>query len=212
MKPAVELLWHLLASDRPALCGAMILAAFVLVGALAPLIAPYDPKQKHYDADGKLVRLSPPSRQHLFGTTTYGRDVFSQVVIGTRTALVVGVATALVVSVVGLNVGLLSGYFGGTLDAALMRITDVVYGVPILPFGIVTEEARRTLGEEGHQLRLRQFLNPALGEADDEAQLAVYLASDESRYMTGQLLAIDGGAFSHFPQAAEERERYPADV
>jgi len=137
VKQGLERLWHLLACDRPALFGALILVAFVLVGVLAPLIAPYDPKQKHYDADGKLVRLSPPSRQHLFGTTTYGRDVFSQVVIGTRTALVVGVATALVVSVVGLNVGLLSGYFGGTLDAALMRITDVVYGVPILPFGIV---------------------------------------------------------------------------
>ena len=92
---------------------------------------------RHYTEAGRLKRLEPPSREHWLGTTLYGRDVFSQVVMGTRTALLVGFATAVVVSLVGLNVGLWAGYRGGAVDTALMRVTDVVYGVPILPFGIV---------------------------------------------------------------------------
>ena len=129
--------WELFAHNPLALIGLGILLLFLLVGAFAPLLAPYDPLEKQYWSDGRLKRLLPPSPAHLLGTTLYGRDVLSQIVVGTRTALLVGVATAIVVSLVGLNVGLVSGYYGGTTDSALMRITDVVYGVPILPFGIV---------------------------------------------------------------------------
>lgn len=129
--------WRAIGADRAALLGLVVLGAFVLVGVLAPLLAPHDPLAKHYEPSGRLKRLIPPSATHPFGTTLYGRDVFSQVIVGTRSALFVGFVTALVVSVVGLNVGLWSGYFGGAVDNALMRLTDIVYGVPILPFGIV---------------------------------------------------------------------------
>jgi len=129
--------WRPFANNPQAVVGLGILVAFVLVGVFAPWIAPYDPLQKQYGEGFKLKRLLPPSRAHLFGTTLYGRDVFSQVVMGTRTALFVGIVTALTVSLVGLNVGLWAGYRGGTVDTVLMRVTDIVYGVPILPFGIV---------------------------------------------------------------------------
>ena len=78
-----------------------------------------------------------PSNNHWLGTTLYGRDVFSQVIMGTRNALFVGLLTAFFIGLIGLNVGLFSGYYGGFIDNLLMRITDIVFGVPILPFAIV---------------------------------------------------------------------------
>lgn len=115
-----------------------ILIAFVCVGILAQALAPYGATQKHFDAQGQLLRLLPPSRDFVLGTTLYGRDVFSQIILGTRTALIVGLLTALATSLIGVNVGLLAGYFGGAADALLMRLTDVVFCVPVLPFSIVT--------------------------------------------------------------------------
>lgn len=101
------------------------------------MITPYDPLKKHYDRAGKLERLIPPSHAHWLGTTSYGRDILSQVIMGTRNALLVGFLTAFFVALMGLNVGLFSGYYGGFIDNLLMRITDILYGVPILPFAIV---------------------------------------------------------------------------
>lgn len=113
---------------------------FVFCGLLAifgPLIAPFDPMERNYDEAGKLVRLAPPSMEHWLGTTSLGRDVFSQILWGARPAMLVGVLTALGVVVIGVNIGLISGYFGGKTDAILMRVTDVFLGLPFLPFIIV---------------------------------------------------------------------------
>lgn len=109
----------------------------VLLAIIGPLISPYDPMERNYDAAGKLVRLAHPSWDHWFGTTSLGRDVFSQILWGARPAIIVGVLTAAGVVLIGVNVGLISGYFGGRVDAVLMRITDVFLGLPFLPFIIV---------------------------------------------------------------------------
>lgn len=123
--------------DRPGIVGLTVIAGFTLVALLAPFIAPYDPHQRHHDESGKLLGLTPPSTEHWLGTTLYGRDVLSQLVMGTRNALFVGLLTAVLVGLIGVNVGLVSGYCGGRLDGVLMRITDVFSGIPILPFAIV---------------------------------------------------------------------------
>jgi len=130
-------LWSPFAGRPLAIASLGILVTFVLVGIFAPWLAPFDPMEKSFRPDGRLDRLSTPTFDHLFGTTLYARDVFSQIVVGTRTALIVGVITAVAMTVIGLNVGLIAGYFGGWVDSLLMRITDVVFGVPILPFAIV---------------------------------------------------------------------------
>lgn len=114
-----------------------IFAVCVLMAIIGPLIAPFDPMERNYDAAGKLIRLSKPSLDHWLGTTALGRDVFSQILWGARPAILVGVLTALGVVIIGVNVGLVSGYFGGKVDAVLMRITDVFLGLPFLPFIIV---------------------------------------------------------------------------
>jgi peptide/nickel transport system permease protein len=126
-----------LASDRSATVGMIVLGVFVLVALLAPWIAPYGPFEVTYGADKVVSRLSPPSPSNLFGTTNQGMDVFSQLIWGTRVALVVGLVSALGSVIIGTLIGLVAGYFGGWTDDVLMRMTDVAFGIPFLPFAMV---------------------------------------------------------------------------
>lgn len=87
--------------------------------------------------DPYINELAPPTRDHYFGTTHLGRDIFSQVMYGTRTALMVGIIAALVVSILGFSVGLVAGYFRGKTDSILMRIVDIMYALPLEPFAII---------------------------------------------------------------------------
>ncbi len=129
--------WGFFRRSKLGLIGVLIIMFFFCIGVIAPIITPYDPFAKNYDEAGKLKKLMQPSNRHWLGTTLYGRDVFSQLIMGTRNALFVGLLTAFFVALIGLNVGLISGYYGGIIDNLLMRITDIVFGVPILPLAIV---------------------------------------------------------------------------
>ncbi len=117
--------------------GLVVVLVFIAVAALAPLIAPYGAFEVVYNADHSVVRLSPPSWQSWLGTTNQGMDVFSQLVWGSRVALVVGLLSALGSVILGTLIGLVAGYFGGWIDEALMRMTDVAFGIPFLPFAMV---------------------------------------------------------------------------
>ena len=119
------------------LIGLAVFGFFVIVALLAPYISPYDPFERSYNAKGALARLEEPSPEHLFGTTLFGRDVLSQVIWGARPALIIGLSTAFAVFVIGVNIGLIAGYYGGWIDNLLMRLTDIIWGVPFLPFIIV---------------------------------------------------------------------------
>jgi len=114
-----------------------VMLFYLLVAIFAPQIAPFDPMATNYNSDGSVVRMQPPSADHWFGTNRLGRDIFSQVVWGSRVALMIGIFSAFVVVLIGLNVGLISGYFGGAVDNVLMRLTDLTYGMPYLPFAII---------------------------------------------------------------------------
>jgi peptide/nickel transport system permease protein len=120
-----------------ALTGFVIYLVFFLVAMSAGLIAPYDPTEILFADDGQLAASLPPSLAHPLGTTNLGRDVFSQLVLGARPSLLVGVTAALAVATVGSMVGLVAGYLGGWVDRALMRLADLVLGLPFLPFVIV---------------------------------------------------------------------------
>lgn len=128
---------QIIRADRLAVVGATILAVFVVVAVLAPVIAPYDPMQMCRDENGRVLYLAPPSKEHWFGTTNLGRDVFSQVVLGTRIALLVGFLAALLVTLVGVTIGVCAGYYGGLTDSLLMRLVDVAYTIPFEPFVII---------------------------------------------------------------------------
>jgi peptide/nickel transport system permease protein len=87
--------------------------------------------------DGELLRVEPPSSDHWFGTNEKGQDVFSQTIVSTRISLMVGILGALMSMLIGTTIGIVSGYYGGRVDDVLMRITDIAYGLPFLPFIIV---------------------------------------------------------------------------
>jgi peptide/nickel transport system permease protein len=88
-------------------------------------------------SDPFVDELSPPTRKHWLGTTHLGRDIFSQVVYGSRTALMVGLLAAAVVNLIGVNVGLVAGYLRGKIDDLLMRIVDIMYALPLEPFAMI---------------------------------------------------------------------------
>jgi peptide/nickel transport system permease protein len=131
-------IYRSIVGDRMALFGLAVLVMFSIMAVFAPEIAPFDPQEIIMDPEtGQAVKYHPPSGRYLFGTNNLARDVFSQVVHGTRIALAVSFVSALVVTVVGTTVGLLAGYYRGWLDDLLMRIVDVAYGIPFVPFAIL---------------------------------------------------------------------------
>jgi peptide/nickel transport system permease protein len=110
-----------------ALVGLAIVVGLIVVAALAPWIAPYSPVLQDLDN-----RLLPPSALHWMGTDDLGRDILSRILWGARITLTVVALVAVIVAPVGLAVGVLAGYFGGWVDAALMRITDIFMAFPRL--------------------------------------------------------------------------------
>lgn len=107
--------------------GLGIVAVFVLVGLLAPALAPYDPL-----AQDLPNRLAPMSREHPFGTDTLGRDILSRLIVGTRISFTIGVVVTGISATAGTLIGLVSGYAGGWVDEAFMRLADIFLAFPSL--------------------------------------------------------------------------------
>jgi peptide/nickel transport system permease protein len=128
--------WILLLSVKQ-LLGLSILVLYILIALAAPVLMTHDPWEINRNEQGLVTRLQPPSTNHLLGTTHLGRDVFSQLVIGTRATLLVGIIAAFCVTFIGTSVGLISGYFGGWVDEIIMRIVDIAYSIPFVPFIII---------------------------------------------------------------------------
>jgi oligopeptide transport system permease protein len=130
--PASYAAWQGL-RHRPVFWASVAILAAILAMAAAPgWFARADP------ADCSLDRsLAPPSGAHWFGYDFQGCDVFARTVYGARSSILVGILATLLAGVIAGAVGLTAGYFGGWLDAALSRITDVVLGIPLLLAAIV---------------------------------------------------------------------------
>jgi len=110
--------------------GLIIVLTIIFMAVFAEFIAPYDPTKSTGDV------LSPPSVKHLMGTDNLGRDVFSRIVYGARVVLLVVISASLVSMLIGVPLGLVSGYFGGKLDRALSMVMDSMYAFPSLILAI----------------------------------------------------------------------------
>jgi len=111
--------------SKSALIGGAILAAIVLSAILAPLVSPYNPIKANQRAS-----LEAPSLSHPMGTDRYGRDVLTRVLWGGRWALPIGFVSVLMAAVAGAMLGLIAGYYGGPLDAVIMRFVDLLQAFP----------------------------------------------------------------------------------
>jgi peptide/nickel transport system permease protein len=115
-----------------------IIGVFVLVGIFAPLLSPADP----YEQTLRL-RFRPPvwdergSWAHPLGTDRLGRDVLTRIMWGSRISLAAGVLTVLLASAVGAAIGLVAGYYGGRIDAGLMRVTDATLSFPVILLALI---------------------------------------------------------------------------
>lgn len=117
--------WRRLCRNKTAIVGMIILAIMIFVAIFADVIAPYEPEdQIHVDA------YQGPSAKHLLGTDSYGRDLFSRCVYGTRYTLALAVACVLSSYIVGAILGVISGYFGGFTGNLIMRFLDILQGIP----------------------------------------------------------------------------------
>ena len=116
--------------------GAAIIIVMIVAAAFADLIAPYDPQEGVFTG----LPLSP-SLDHFLGTDPFGRDVFSRLLFGARTALLVGFTSSLVGSTTGLVLGIVGAYFGGKVDELIQRLMDVLISFPLIVIAIAVVAA-----------------------------------------------------------------------
>jgi len=133
--PPSQLIWRRFCQHRLAVVSAVTLILLVFISSGAPLWVSV------FDLDGQTVdlfnRFQPVSAAHPLGTDELGRDVLARLIEGGRVSLFVGLIAALFASVIGTTIGLMSGYFGGRIDMVIMRFTDGVISLPLLPLLIV---------------------------------------------------------------------------
>ncbi|HET6946670.1 MAG TPA: nickel transporter permease [bacterium] len=124
--------WRRMVRHSSLVAGAIIAAIVVAAAVLAPYFSPHDPIEQAFSD-----QLLAPSLAHPFGTDEFGRDIFSRVIYGARIALVVGVVADGIATLLGVILGVVSGYFGGRTDAWLMRIVDVLLAFPYLLLAMI---------------------------------------------------------------------------
>ena len=121
-----------LIANRAAVASACILIILILAALFAPWIAPHSYSYQNLD-----LGATPPSGEFLLGTDTLGRDLLSRIFYGARVSLLVGFVATAVALVIGVSWGIIAGYFGGRIDSVMMRIVDVLYGLPFIIFIIL---------------------------------------------------------------------------
>jgi peptide/nickel transport system permease protein len=107
--------------------GLVIIVVFILMAIFASLIAPHDPYKMNIPQ-----KLKPPSREHLLGTDSLGRDTFSRVVYGSRTSLIIGICAIGMSAVIGVSLGLIAAFFYGWWHTVIMRFIDALQAFPML--------------------------------------------------------------------------------
>jgi len=118
--------------NKGAVVAAVVFLLFVLYAALWPIVSPYDP----YKVDFAEANMRP-TLEHPLGTDRFGRDLLTRTALGARVSISIALMATLAILVIGVVYGAISGFVGGHLDNAMMRLLDALYGLPYLPFAII---------------------------------------------------------------------------
>jgi oligopeptide transport system permease protein len=125
--------WRRYTRNKAAMVAGVTFLVILAWALIWPLISPYDPDQQNF-----ALSYEGASLQHPFGTDKFGRDLFTRAAIGTRVSIFIGFGATLAILLIGVVYGSISGFVGGRLDNVLMRLLDALYGLPYLPFAIIT--------------------------------------------------------------------------
>jgi peptide/nickel transport system permease protein len=131
----------LFARNRKAATGLVILGLYALLAVIGPWIAPYDPSAR------SNALVAAPSPEHWFGTTHLGQDVFSQILVGTRSVIYVGFVAGIIATTLSVLVGVTAGYLGGKADDGLSVLTNVVLVIPAIPLMIIITSVLNNAGD-----------------------------------------------------------------
>lgn len=160
-------MWDALRKNKAALFGLFVIIVLIIIAIIGPYITPYDPNEQIL-----LDKSQTPSSAHWFGTDNLGRDIFSRVIVGTRVSLFVGVSAVAFSLVLGTVFGSIAGYFGGKIDAFIMRIMDIMLSIPSILLAVT--------------------LMAALGKGLDKAIIAIGVVSipEYARIIRSSILSV----------------------
>ncbi|MGM0495958.1 MAG: ABC transporter permease [Bacillota bacterium] len=122
-----NLFWLRFRRNKLSVIGLIFVSIIILTAILAPILTPYEP----YNID-MTNRLRPPSFNNLLGTDALGRDVLTRLIYGSRIAMLIGVLIVLFEGVIGITLGIISGYFGGFIDKTIMKLVDIFRSFPVI--------------------------------------------------------------------------------
>ncbi len=164
--------WHSFCKRKVAVLGLIIVLAYALVAIFADQLAPQDPYQQDL-----VNMLQGPSAEHLLGTDEMGRDILSRLIYGTRISMRVGTMAVSVALVLGMPLGIIAGYFGGKVDAIIMRCMDVLMAFPGMLLAIMFVSI------------LGSNLNNAI------IAVGIYTVPNYARIARGETLTIKGNEY-----------------
>ena len=121
-----------LVSNKLSFVGSLYILFIIFLALITPFIAPYD-----YAYQNLELGPSPPSPEHWLGTDTLGRDLLTRMMYGSRVSLMVGFLATIVALTIGVTWGTIAGFAGGKTDTVMMRIVDILYGIPFIIFVIL---------------------------------------------------------------------------
>lgn len=190
MRPSVSYwrdAWNRLRANKVAMGGLVVIVLVFLAAIIGPMLSPYT-----YEQINKGSENLAPNAQHIFGTDSLGRDLFTRTMIGARISLSVGLVAAVMISFIGILYGAISGYLGGWVDIVMMRIVDVIYSVPTLLIVILLQVVLRNPLDKflANENVPDAFGNLGVGLISIFIVLALLYWVDMARIVRGQILAI----------------------
>jgi oligopeptide transport system permease protein len=125
--------WRRYIRNRAAVVAGSIFVLVLLYCLITPIVSPHDPEAIDF-----AIANQTPSLEHPFGTDKFGRDLITRTALGGRVSILIGFGATIAILFIGVVYGAISGFVGGRIDNGLMRFLDALYGLPYLPFAIIT--------------------------------------------------------------------------